>query len=186
MSDILGNSAPDYYSKENAKLYELSGAYQRIQESMAADALSISDFEHGSLILDVGCGTGFSLNVLKKSGFKAIGIDASFEMLKYAKEKKFEVILADMASLPFKDESFDNLISISAIQWARVQEYGKVLDEIKRVIKKGAVVQFYPKEKWEFEYFFKLSKKKFSNSQVFIIGEGVKEKKYIKIIKAKN
>jgi 18S rRNA (guanine1575-N7)-methyltransferase len=183
MSDILGNNAPNYYSEENAKLYELSGAFKRIQESMAADALSIGDFEPDSFVLDMGCGTGFSLNVLKKFGFRAVGIDASFEMLKYAKGKKFEVILADMAYLPFKDESFDNLISISAIQWADAQKYGKVLDEIKRVIKKGAIVQFYPKEKKEFDYFFSLSKKRFRVSQVFLVGQGVKAKKYIKLKK---
>jgi ubiquinone/menaquinone biosynthesis C-methylase UbiE len=155
MTDVLGNKAVDYYSKENAKLYELSGAFKRIQESMTADALSISDFEPNSLILDLGCGTGFSLNVLKKRGFNAIGAD----------------------------ESFDNLVSISAIQWAGLNDYAKVLDEIKRVIKKEAILQFYPKEKEEFDYFLKLSKKRFRISQVFAIGEGVKEKKYIKLKK---
>ncbi|MFA5303884.1 MAG: class I SAM-dependent methyltransferase [Candidatus Nanoarchaeia archaeon] len=183
MADILGQEAKNYYSKENAKLYELSGAYRRIQESMTSDALSISEFHPDSLILDLGCGTGFSLNVLKKSGFNAIGIDVSFEMIKYAKAKMFKVILGNMNSLPFKNESFDNLISISVIQWADIKEYPKILDEIKRVIRKGAVIQFYPKEKEEFEYFLKLAKKRFASLEVFMIGQGVKEKKYIKLKK---
>jgi 18S rRNA (guanine1575-N7)-methyltransferase len=183
MTDILGSKAKDYYSKENAKLYELSGAYRRIQESMTVDALSISEFKPNSFILDLGCGTGFSLNVLKKNGFKTLGIDICFEMLKFAKEKKFNVILADMINLPFKDEVFDNLISISVVQWAKITDYSQVLDEIKRVIKKEAIIQFYPKEKEEFDYFFKLSKKKFSQVNIFLIGEGVKEKKYIKLKK---
>ncbi|MDD4353724.1 MAG: class I SAM-dependent methyltransferase [Candidatus Nanoarchaeia archaeon] len=183
MTDILGQKASDYYSKETSKLYELSGAFRRIQESMTADALSLSDFETHSFILDLGCGTGFSLNVLKNNGFNTIGIDISFEMLEYASKKKFKVILADMAFLPFKDEAFDNLISISAIQWAKPSEYEKILQEIKRVIKKEAVIQFYPKEKNEFDYFLKLSKKIFSINQVFILGSGVKEKKYIKLKK---
>lgn len=183
MTDVLGQKAKDYYSPENSKLYELSGAYKRIQESMTADALSISDFESDSFILDLGCGTGFSLNVLKQSGFDIIGLDVSFEMLKYAKAKKFKVILGDMNSLPFKDESFDNLISISAIQWASIKDYEKILDEIKRVIKKEAIIQFYPKEKDEFDYFLKLAKKKFRILEVFVIGQGVKEKKYIKLKK---
>ncbi|MFA5333936.1 MAG: class I SAM-dependent methyltransferase [Candidatus Nanoarchaeia archaeon] len=183
MADILGQEAKDYYSKENAKLYELSGAYRRIQESMTYDALSISEFKPDSLVLDLGCGTGFSLNVLKKSGFNAVGIDVSFEMVKYAKSKNFKVILGSMNSLPFKNEAFDNLISISAIQWANIKEYAKILDEIKRVVKKEIVIQFYPKEKEEFEYFLKLAKKRFASLEVFIIGQGVKGKKYIKLKK---
>jgi ubiquinone/menaquinone biosynthesis C-methylase UbiE len=183
MTDVLGQKANDYYSKENARLYELSGAFRRIQESMTADALSISNFEPNSFILDLGCGTGFSLNVLKKAGFNIIGLDISFEMLKYAKDKKFNVVLANMNNLPFKNESFDYLVSISAIQWSDIKDYSKVLDEIKRVIKKEAIIQFYPKEKEEFDYFLKLSRKKFACSEVFVIGQGVKEKKYIKLKK---
>ncbi|MDD2678332.1 MAG: class I SAM-dependent methyltransferase [Candidatus Nanoarchaeia archaeon] len=183
MSDVLGENAVNYYSKESAKLYELSGAFKRIQESMAIDALSLSDFKKNDLILDLGCGTGFSLNVLIKKGFKAVGIDVSFEMLAHAKNKGLIVACADMKNLPFKDESFDGLISISAIQWEAPENYGLMLDEIRRVIKNSAIIQFYPKEKAEFECFIKLSEKKFEIVEVFSVGEGVKEKKYVRMIK---
>jgi len=183
MTDVLGSKAENYYSAEASKLYELSGAFKKIQESMAADALSISNFKPESKVLDLGCGTGFSLNVLKKSGMKTFGVDISLEMLKYAKKKSFAVALADMKSLPFKDESFDNLISISAIQWAEASEYEEIIREIRRVIKNEAVIQFYPKEKWEFDYFIKISGKIFRSCEVFAIGQGVKEKKYIKLKK---
>ena len=183
MTDVLGKKAVDYYSLENAKLYELSGAYKKIQESMTADALSLADFKAKNLILDLGCGTGFSLNILKEKNFKAFGVDLSLEMLKYAIRKGFLVANADMKHLPFKDESFNGLISISAIQWEEPTNYSLILDEIKRVIKNSAVIQFYPKEKAEFEYFIRLSKKKFTSIEVFSIGQGVKEKKYITLSK---
>lgn len=183
MTDILGKKAVDYYSKENAKLYDLSGAFKKIQESMANDALSLADFNPKDLILDLGCGTGFSLNVLKKNNFSVLGADVSFEMLRYAKKKGFLVVNADMKKLPFKDKCFDGLVSISAIQWEAPKDYSLILDEIKRVIKSCAIIQFYPKEKAEFDYFIKLSKNKFGKVEVFIIGQGVKAKKYIKLSK---
>jgi len=40
-----------------------------------------------SLILDVGCGSGLSGEVLKQAGFHWIGIDISPEMLRIAKER---------------------------------------------------------------------------------------------------
>lgn len=183
MADILGNKAVDYYSKEESLRYDLSGAFRRIQESMAFDALEIADFSKNFFILDLGCGTGFSMNVLKSEGLKCLGIDISFEMLLHAKNKGFDVFLADMKSLPFKDESFDGLISISAIQWESPEDYNLVLDEIKRVIKDSAVIQFYPKNPYEFDFFLKNAKKKFFEANAFIVGSGVKAKKYIKLKK---
>jgi ubiquinone/menaquinone biosynthesis C-methylase UbiE len=184
MADILGDNPIEYYSSGTSKRYELSGAFRRIQESMALDAIDIGSFKKGAKVLDLGCGTGFSMNALKSKGLKAFGVDISIEMLKFAKNKGFNVALADMKSLPIKDESFDNLISISAIQWEKPKDYSIVLEEIKRVIKDSAVVQFYPKEKAELEYFIKLAKKYFL-MEVYIVGQGVKEKIYIKLKKAK-
>jgi len=184
MADILGENPIDYYSDSTAKKYELSGAFRRIQQGMAFDAISVGDFKKGGKVLDLGCGTGFSMDALKSNGFKAFGADISLEMLKFAKAKGFNVVLADMKSLPIKDGAFDNLISISAIQWEKPKDYSVVLEEINRVIKDSAVVQFYPKEKIELDYFIRLAKKYFIVN-AYLIGQGIKEKRYIKLKKAK-
>ncbi len=184
MADILGDNPIDYYSFSTAKKYELSGAFRRIQQGMALDAIDIGKFKKRAKVLDLGCGTGFSMDALKSNGLRAFGVDISLEMLNFAKNKGFNVALADMKYLPIKDESFDNLISISAIQWEKPKDYSIVLEEIKRVIKDSAVVQFYPKEKVELEYFIKLAKKYFL-IEVYIVGQGVKKKTYIKLKKAK-
>jgi 18S rRNA (guanine1575-N7)-methyltransferase len=110
-------------------------------------------------MLDVGCGTGLSLEVLKERGFSAVGIDISQPMLDIAKRKHLKVKRADFTSLPFKDGSFDAIVSISSLQWIYgksyediVEKYSRTAKEFYRVLKeKGkAVIQFYPKTDEEF------------------------------------
>ena len=182
MTDVLGKDPILFYSYEEAKKYNLSGAFKRIQKAMTLDALEIINFEDKSKILDLGCGTGFSTKILKEKGFNVIGLDISKNMLIFAKEKNLKVIESNMTSLPFKDNSFNGLISISAIQWLKNQEYNIVLKEINRVIKNKAIIQFYPKNNVEFDYFIKLAKKIFK-IEIYEVGQGNKKKKFISLYK---
>lgn len=73
-----------------------------------------------SLVLDIGCGSGLSGNVLEEHGHHWIGVDISQSMLNVALEREVEgdLILVDMGEgMPFKAGSFDGAISVSAIQW---------------------------------------------------------------------
>lgn len=72
------------------------------------------------LLLDIGCGSGLSGEVLEENGHHWIGIDISKSMLDIAVEREVEgdLVLGDMGEgMPFKAGSFDGAISISAIQW---------------------------------------------------------------------
>lgn len=72
------------------------------------------------MILDVGCGSGLSGEVLDDQGHMWIGIDISKSMLDVALERECEggLILGDMGQgMPFKAGTFDGVISISALQW---------------------------------------------------------------------
>lgn len=72
------------------------------------------------LILDLGCGSGLSGEVLEEHGHYWVGTDISKSMLDVALEREVEgdLILSDMGEgMPFKAGCFDGAISISAIQW---------------------------------------------------------------------
>ncbi|MEW6063509.1 MAG: class I SAM-dependent methyltransferase [Nanoarchaeota archaeon] len=93
-------------------------------------------------ILEVGCGNCRNLLIFAKNGFDCYGIDFSDEMLKYAKKycKKyaFKVKLkkARAEKLPFKNESFDYVLSIAVLHHLNSKEKRiKSLKEIKRVLK---------------------------------------------------
>lgn len=71
-------------------------------------------FKQG-LVLDVGSGTGLLAQQLNASGFRAVGLDVSLEMLYEAlKRGGKDNICSTAVNLPFKAESFDLVISIAA------------------------------------------------------------------------
>ncbi|NJE04617.1 class I SAM-dependent methyltransferase [Thermococcus sp. M36] len=88
--------------------------------------------------LDLGCGTGNYTVELKKLGFDVIGLDASERMLEIARSKGLECIKGDAYSLPFPDESFDLVLSVTMFEF--IHEPEKVVREIHRVLRPGGEV----------------------------------------------
>src|SRR3989344_4733631 len=84
-------------------------------------------------LLDIGCGTGISTESFK---CKAKGIDPSKEMISIAKNKN--LIHGYAEKLPFKNKSFDVIVSVTAIHNFKDQE--KALDEMLRIGKKTIVI----------------------------------------------
>jgi ubiquinone/menaquinone biosynthesis C-methylase UbiE len=96
----------------------------------------------GEVILDAGCGTGvFSLDILS-SGSQVIGLDISLPMLRSAREKfggyPFYQVLGDISTLPFREGTFDKVVSITAIEF--IKDAKKCVAELFRVTKRGGIV----------------------------------------------
>ena len=94
------------------------------------------------LVLDAGCGTGiFTLDILS-FGPRVIGVDLSLPMLLRAVEKTkgyaFEAVLADMTRLPFLENSFDRVVSVTALEF--IEDGEGVVGELFRVAKKGGLI----------------------------------------------
>ena len=70
-------------------------------------------------MLDIGCGPGFSMDVWKEEGADVYGIDVVEEMVKMAKKRGHNVWLASADCLPFKDDMFDAVFSVAALQWVK-------------------------------------------------------------------
>ncbi len=85
---------------------------------------SLANIKDGELVLDISCGTGNYSLELKRKGARVIGLDISSEMLSIAKKKaeaeglKIDFIRADAAKPPFKNHSFDLIISILILEFA--------------------------------------------------------------------
>jgi len=142
----------EYYSEEEAERYAHSNAMRRIQRQLTMRALELARIPFTARVLDAGCGTGFSLEVLKEAGYKKIaGFDAVPALLKHAKQKGFKARKGDLRCIPFPDKSFDAIISISALQWILAknacENAARAAKEFNRVLsEKGtAVIQFYPR-----------------------------------------
>lgn len=61
----------------------------------------------GAPVLDVGCGTGSDLILLRdRAGVTGIGIDASQVMAETARQRGVDICVASGEALPFRDEAF--------------------------------------------------------------------------------
>ncbi len=96
-----------------------------------------------SSLLDVGCGKGFMLYDLFKlvPKMRLQGIDISDYAIKNTipEMKKF-VQTGDAKEIPFKDNSFDVVISINTIHNLEKKDCAKALKEISRVSKKFSFI----------------------------------------------
>lgn len=94
-------------------------------------------------ILDAGCGTGANLQLLELLGYRAAGLDLSFEGLQLASSRdnvKGKLCRASVEKLPFLSSSFDGIISSDVLYLLNdAQEMASLL-ELKRVLKPGGVL----------------------------------------------
>jgi ubiquinone/menaquinone biosynthesis C-methylase UbiE len=92
-------------------------------------------------ILDVGCGNGILVNYLQEefgSDFVRIcGTDRSEEALSKVKTEKY---LADIVSLPFRDDEFEVITCLEVIEHLPHHVYQKALDEMARIASKCVIV----------------------------------------------
>ena len=159
-------SPPDlYYNDSESRKYTTSSRIQNIQSEMTHRALEVLALSTPSLILDVGCGSGLSGEILSSvdpangGPHIWIGMDISASMLDIALQREVEgdLLLADIGQgVPLRPGSLDAAISISAIQWlcnaesSDVSPRGRLsrfFNGLYASLRRGgkAVCQFYPK-----------------------------------------
>lgn len=105
-----------------------------------------------SLILDIGCGGGGWGLTLKQYGL-IVGIDVSFESLKYASNIYENVIHASVTKLPFPSNYFDVVVSEDVLGHIPISDKEKAFSEIHRVLKPGgfmihAAIETDSKSRW--------------------------------------
>jgi demethylmenaquinone methyltransferase/2-methoxy-6-polyprenyl-1,4-benzoquinol methylase len=94
-------------------------------------------------ILDVCCGTGHQLKLLKKHGFVVTGVDLSEHMIKRSRsgENAVNCLKGDATALPFGEDSFSMVMITLALHENTVETATKILGEMFRVVKpEGCVI----------------------------------------------
>jgi ubiquinone/menaquinone biosynthesis C-methylase UbiE len=142
-----------------SKVYDLLNIFF-YTDTMRNDVVEMGNIRQGSRVLDVGCGTGYTTEaVLKRLKIGEVdGIDLTPQQLMRAARKlrprKVAVNLSrgDAENLPFKDETFDTIVSVGALEYFPCPN--RAVQEMARVVKPGGrVVVGGP----EFEWFKKIS-----------------------------
>lgn len=143
--ELTGHAAI-FYNEKEARKYDSSSRMIGIQREITERAIELLrlDPEQPAFILDIGCGSGLSGQVLEEKGHVWVGADVSRDMLNVAKERmrrdgeadkrmgdeddedsdvdtgpsSGDLLHHDMGTgLPFRPATFDACISISALQW---------------------------------------------------------------------
>ncbi len=120
--------------------YIVANMIQRRQR----DAVSRMGIKPGDRVLDIGIGTGLSLEVYPRD-CKVVGIDISEGMLKKAHQRikthhlaKASLAIADAMFMPFKENSFDHIFISMVV--SVVSDAACLLNHIKRIGKPGCRV----------------------------------------------
>lgn len=94
----------------------------------------------GDKVLDIGCGKGFQLYELTQvmPGLDVFGIDISDYAIKNGKSEILDRLqIANATNLPFPDNSFDFVFSITTLHNLHNYDLDKALREMERVGKKN-------------------------------------------------
>ncbi|CAJ0760474.1 24097_t:CDS:10, partial [Entrophospora sp. SA101] len=149
-----------YYNDNEAKKYTSNSRIQTIQADMTYRALELLNIPEGKscFLLDIGCGSGLSGEILEEEGHIWVGMDISPSMLNVAIDREVEgdLFLQDVGEgMGFRPGTFDGAISISVLQWLCNADYkshnprsrlNRFFTTLYSSLHRGAraVFQFYP------------------------------------------
>lgn len=141
------------------------------------------------VILDLGCGSGLSAQVIEEAGHVCIGSDISPSMLLL--NSCPDILQGDMGEgIPFRPGTVDGMISISALQWLfhshRTRENPRnrlntLFQTLRSALDRGAraIFQFYPETQDQIQLVLECARKAgFEGGLVIDYPNSTKAKKY--------
>lgn len=138
---------------------KIAQSWSNFRQKPEKKAEELADEWESGKILDLGCGNCRNLLPFYKKNFSCYGIDFSENMImeakKYISKKKIKVNLkkADIAKLPFRDKSFDYIISFASLHHLKNPEDG--IKEIHRVLKGRGKAYISEWNKMQLRFLFK-------------------------------
>ena len=113
-----GNFSFEWSIHTQTQLDSLSGLNESETMFYQKTGINLEDLE-GKLVLDVGCGAGRYIEIVNKYGGEVIGIDLSYAVdvafNNLGLKDNIHIIQADIFNLPFKEETFDYILSIGVL-----------------------------------------------------------------------
>jgi ubiquinone/menaquinone biosynthesis C-methylase UbiE len=133
----------DFFDGDRRNGYGGFSYNSRFWQPVVPDFQEQYNLKKGSKILDVGCAKGFMIHDFSEMipGIEVQGIDISNYAIENCMPSVKEFVqVADARDLPFEDNSFDLVISVTTVHNFDREECIKALQEIDRVSKKNAFI----------------------------------------------
>lgn len=119
--------------------YHYDGRWRSVAQKLAEHY----QLKAGQRVLDVGCGMAHLLYELSRAvpGLQVYGIDISEYALSHAKEEIRDRLQYGQAQdIPFENDEFDLVISLTTLHNLKVFDLKKAIQEIERVSKKDSYI----------------------------------------------
>lgn len=96
-------------------------------------------------ILDVGCGQGYPIRLIKIMGMqpkRIVGVDLFEKYIKEAKRAKLhdEYVVSDIRKMKFPAKSFDVVLASHVIEHLKPTDASKFLKDLERIAKKQVII----------------------------------------------
>ena len=89
----------------------------------------------GTVVLDVGCGTGLHFAALQRRGLQVVGVDVSMDQLRLASSRSTRVVRAGAAQLPFASGSLE--VAVATFVHTDVDDFAAMTREVARLLRTG-------------------------------------------------
>lgn len=124
----------EYYGSPTAKFEPLVEYGVRLGARLRVRTL-LSGLEHGSRVLDVGCGRGVMLRAMLDLGHEAHGVEITAEAAAGADPRAQIRIAPDLADAEYETNSFDAVIMWHVLE--HLPNPSQTLEELRRIIRPG-------------------------------------------------
>ena len=132
MPEILYNKIGDSYNTT-----------RKADPFITAQLIDLLGLRAGSLVLDIGCGTGNYTIALATAGLKMIGVEPSEKMLKTARTRHQQIqwMKGRAEQIPLADDSVHGIVgTLTLHHWTTIEQTFK---ELCRVLKAGGRLVFF-------------------------------------------
>lgn len=115
-----------------------------LRRMQAPVVIKMLDLRKKDMFLDLGCGGGNSVYEMSKT-CKSVGVDLNPNIKNLAFAQRHQVnlnfMMADGLNLPFKNESFDEVLLGGTLQ--AVEQDNELIKECYRILKKDGILALY-------------------------------------------
>lgn len=90
-----------------------------------------------SLALDIGCGAGRHLRLMREMGYQAYGLDCAENALRWDRANSLSVVIRDFTDIGFADNLFDVALAYGVFYYGTPTDMRMAVNEMHRVLRPG-------------------------------------------------